>query len=76
MWAAALCGGMALVWAARARKRGWPAVPMTAAFVVFGCVMLLLRARAPQWSVVALAVLLFLLLVLDAFLRTVKGGAK
>jgi apolipoprotein N-acyltransferase len=70
VFAAAICGVMAVVWAFRLRTRGVRALPMLLAFLVFGVALLWLREDANQTAMVGFGVALFVLLVMDAMLRT------
>jgi hypothetical protein len=69
VFAAAICGVMAVVWAFRLRTRGVRAVPMLLAFLVFGGALLLLREDANQTAMVGFGAALFVLLATDALLR-------
>jgi hypothetical protein len=75
-WGIALCAVMAGVWAVRIRARGVRAVPMLLAFLCLGLLMVLLRERAPEWSLVATGIGLFVLLVADALVRSAHAAAE
>src|SRR5947208_9419535 len=60
-----ICAAMAVVSALRHKKRGISAYIMSAAFLVLGFDMLLVRMRASQYLVILGCIFLVLLLVAD-----------
>lgn len=72
LWGAGICLLFAFIWLLRIRSKGVQAGVMGGAFVVMGVLLLGFRADWPMGVLVGLGVLLFLLLLGDLALRSVK----
>ncbi len=73
-WGMAVSLVMAVIWLFRIRSKRWRAVVMAGAFVAFAALLWFLREGASQGLVVAAGVVLFVMLVADALMRTAERG--
>ena len=74
---AAGCGALgAMLTLLRIRSRGAAAVLLSASYLVFGGILLMLKAGTSQPLIVASAVLLAVLLVADFAVRSVQRSEK
>lgn len=63
---------MAVIWLFRIKTKRWRAAMMAGAFVAFAALLWFLRAGASQGLIVGAGIILFLLLVADAVMRTAE----
>ncbi len=75
-WGIAVSLVMAVIWLLRLKSKRWRAAFMAGAFVAFAALLWLLREGASQGLIVAAGVVLFVMLVADAVMRTAERGQE